>query len=443
MTRVRRGRHAPVRSWRPPVITGIREGSPCRGVVRAGDVLLEIDGRRPLDILDYLQASERDRVKLRLGRGGKEISRRLSKEYNTPLGLVFDEVVFDGVRTCGNNCIFCFVDQLPPGLRPSLYVKDDDYRLSFYQGNFITLNNLGGNDLRRILELRLSPLYVSLHSTDPELRAYLMGGGAVGGLEALGLLLEEGLEIHLQVVVCPGINDGGNLARTLEDVLVSYQPASLGLVPVGLTSSRAGRSGGLVPHDRGSSSKVLDMVEEYQAEALRVLGRRLFYAADEFYLMAGRPFPSEEEYDGYPQLDNGVGMSRKLMEEVAGAARGREDLEASRGVLTGEAGEAVIRQATEGVFRGGELEIVTVRNGILGDKITVAGLLGGGDIMRELMQRPPRNRELLIPGSMLRDGRFIDDLGPEEVGGETGFDLLPVEVDGFSLMRGLCAEGCI
>ncbi len=396
---------------------------------------MAIDGVRPLDILDYLKASEAKSVSLELRRGGERVVCRIRKRSGIPLGLVFDEAVFDGVRRCGNHCIFCFVDQLPPGLRPSLYVKDDDYRLSFYYGNFITLNNLSREDLERIKELRLSPLYVSLHSSDPTLRGRLMGGEASTGLEVLRGLIAAGLQVHLQVVVCPGINDGEELRRTLLDVLEDHEAASLGVVPVGLTSRAYRLTPAIRAHDRASALDVLAAVGEYQEKALARSGRRIFFAADEFYLLAGVDFPPAEDYEDFPQLENGIGMARKFLQEVsevAGTYAGRE--KPRRGIVTAAAGAEVIAAAlAEAGLEG--VEVLRIENRLMGESVTVSALLGGADITAALKQMRPTSRELLIPDSMLKEGMFIDDITPADIERETGYRLLPTEVEGGAFLK--------
>lgn len=438
--RAARARGRAPRAWSPPRVTEVREGSPCAGAVREGDLLLEINGRTPLDVIDVMLAGAEPRLRLRLRRGGREISRAISKPAEVPLGLVLDEAVFDGVRGCANRCVFCFVDQMPPGLRASLYLKDDDYRLSFYYGNFITLNNLAPGDLERITRLRIAPLYVSLHSTDPALRSSLMGGEARRGLEALDELLRAGLEVHLQVVVCPGLNDGRELRRTLGDVLERYPgAASLAVVPVGLTRYAHRLPARLRAHDRDSAAAVLDLVEEFRSLARERTGSRLFHAADEFYILAGRTFPAEEEYEGYPQLENGVGMARKFLEEAA-RAQPRGTAAPARGALTGALGETVLREALgrAGVARA---ETVGVRNLTFGDSVTVSGLLAGGDIAAALKESRPACAELLLPENALREGRFLDDLTPREVEEATGYRLVPCPPDGEEFLRLLCGEG--
>jgi len=436
----RRHRDLP-RKWHPPQVKEIREGSPCHEKVRTGDLLLDINGRPPLDILDYLEASEASKISLRLQRDEREFSCRLRKDMGAPLGLVFDEAVFDGTRTCRNKCIFCYVDQLPRGLRPSLYVKDDDYRLSFYYGNFITLNNLSEKDLNRILRLRLSPLYVSLHSTDVSLRNHLMGGEAEKGLEALAKVLEEGLQVHLQVVVCPGINDGDALQKTMQDVMDGYPAASLALVPLGLTSRAPELSAELRTHDKETALSILDMVRDFQGQALERRDTRLFYAADEFYSIAGEEFPPGEEYDGYPQLDNGVGMARKFIDETQAAAQALQTITGKPGVVTAKAGGSVIKKALKGTPWLEELEIAVLRNKILGEQVTVSALLTGEDIIEGMQSRGIAARELLLPDSMLRDGYFLDDLSIAEVEREIDCALIPVEVNGSAFIQALSGEG--
>ncbi len=434
------------RTLRPARVAEVREDSPCRGLVKEGDLLLSVNGERPRDVIDYMHLGYPSRVRLRLRRGDRELRVTLRKEEGLPLGLVFEEPVFDGVITCRSRCLFCFVDQMPPGMRPSLYLKDDDYRLSFLQGNFVTLNNLGRAELRRILDLRLSPLYVSLHTTDPHLRTRLMGKNGNRGLEALRVLLRAGLEVHLQVVCCPGLNDGEALTRTFRDVLREGAAASLGVVPVGLTRLGAERTPGIRPHDAETASRVLDTVEEFQGRALELLGRRLFHASDEFYLLAGRDFPGDEEYEGYPQLENGVGMARKFLEEAARLAQGKGGgaevrtpqspmcvglvaRKGAPGVITGEAGKAVLERALSRAGVSG-VDVLAVENRLFGGTVTVTSLLGGSDLEMALREEAPSCRELVIPETLLREGRFLDDLTPEDIRLRTGYCLRPLPVRG-------------
>jgi putative radical SAM enzyme (TIGR03279 family) len=401
-------------------------------------------------VLDYIEACEGKKVSLRLQRDGKDVRLEVVKDYGVPLGLVFDEAVFDGVRTCRNRCIFCFVEQMPAGLRPSLYIKDDDYRLSFYYGNFVTLNNLPPSELRRIIRMRLSPLYVSLHATDPSLRSYMMGGNARKGLEALRELLGRGLEIHLQVVVCPGINDGAALRKTFDDILRDYPAASVGVVPLGLTSGCRPIPPLLRRHDGSTAREVTAAVRQYQEESLQSRGCRTFFASDEFFLIAAEPFPGEEEYEGYPQLDNGIGMSRKFIDECSRALseKGRggragsqvSGLPPRRGIITGVTGNEVLSGCLERCGLKSEIEVVAAKNGLFGETVTVSGLLGGENIISALQHHRPDSRELLIPDTMLREGRFIDDLSPRDVEDKTGCRLIPVETNGIAFAQALFDE---
>jgi NifB/MoaA-like Fe-S oxidoreductase len=276
---------------------------------------------------------------------------------------------------------------------------------------------------------------VSLHSTDPELRGKMMGGDASSGLEALKELLSASIEVHLQVVSCPGLSDGEKLESTLRDVLVDYgTAASLGVVPVGMTSHISGDT--IKAHDGRSSSRVLETIERYQAEALEGKGERMFFAADELYLMAGRDFPAAEDYAGFPQLENGIGMARKLIDEAHEYLNGGDQLrDATRGIITGMAGEPVIRSIlTEA---RADVEVLPVTNRLFGSRVNVTSLLSGTDIIAAIKARPPRCREMLIPETMLREGKFLDDLSPEDVVEETGIDLVPVEVNGGALLAAL------
>lgn len=427
-----------MRGWTPPRVVEVREGSPCRGIVEVGDLLLALSGRRPRDIIDCLEWGDASRVRLELRRGGRDISCEVRKEEGVPLGLVFDEPVFDGVMTCRNRCRFCFIDQMPPGLRPSLYLKDDDYRLSFYYGNFVTLNNLGRDDLRRVERLRLCPLYVSLHATDARLRSYLMGGNARRGLEALERLLSAGLEMHLQVVACPGINDGEALRLTCEEVLMRFPAASLGVVPVGLTRRAEEAAPGLLPFDAGMAAGLLETVREMQRKSLEMHGRRIVHAADEFYLLAGEDFPEASAYEGYPQLENGVGLARKFLDEAHGGAEEAGEA-AGHGLITGQAGETVIRNILARLS-GREVEVVTAQNLLFGGSVNVTSLLGGEDILSALRECRPSCGTLLIPESLLREGRFLDDMALEEVEEKSGYRLLPIPVNGRSLLEALTSR---
>jgi len=388
----------------------------CLGI-RPGDRLLAVNGNRPRDWLDFRFEIAAPRVILEVWREGLGTYRiEADKGWDDDLGLRFTHPLFDGVRTCANRCLFCFVDQLPRGLRPSLYVRDDDYRLSFLNGNYVTLTNLGPADLERIVRQRLSPLRLSIHATDPAVRQRLMRCPPPGDiLPLLRRLVEAGIAIHGQVVLCPGYNDGDVLDNTLRD-LETLGPglASLAVVPVGLT--RYHRRG-LVPLDPEGARRLVAWGEWNQARLRRQRQRGVLYLADEVYLRAGIPFPPAWGYDGFPQLENGVGMVARFRQ---GWMRQRKYLPRRhpRGryrvtIATGRAGAGVLAPVVEDVatIRGLELELVAVPSVFWGEQVDVAGLLTGTDLEATLAARRGKLGDLvLVPGAAVdAEGRFLDD----------------------------------
>jgi putative radical SAM enzyme (TIGR03279 family) len=366
-----------------------------------------------------MELSQAERLRLRLLREGRVLRIKLNKDFGEPLGLVFDSSVFDGVRKCRNRCPFCFVDQLPPGLRPGLYVKDDDYRLSFLEGNFVSLTNLEHRDVRRIVESRLAPLYVSLHSAEPELRERIFGNRAAGA--SLGLLktfLEEGLEVHLQVVVVPGLNDGEALRRTCELVAEKYpRAASLGLVPVGYTNMTPPELPRIGPEE---ATEVLDLADTHEN----------VFASDEFYLKAGRPFPPDEAYRDYPQLHNGIGLARNFLTEAAQAGRARDTTNAT--VVTGLAAAPVLAEAL-----GAADAILGVPNRLFGDEVSVAGLMAGQDILAAFQNTPGRAHRMLIPDCAVSQERLIDGMHIQALAGESGAAVEVIPANGHALIEAL------
>ena len=294
-----------------PRVVAVAPGSPAdRAGVLPGDEIVAMDGQLPRDIIEYQLLADQESLGLEVSRGGIELSLQVEREGGEPLGMEVDAALFDRVRTCDNHCEFCFIHQLPKGMRKSLYVRDDDYRLSFLYGNFTTLTRFTEADLERVVTEGLSPLFVSIHATDPEVRARMLRNrrGATS-LRWLRALLDGGVEVHGQVVVCPGVNDGEVLEGTLAGVLDEYpELASVACVPLGV--SRFNREAAMRPHTPAEAAAVIDLVEEWQAIYTACLGRRLVYAADEYYLVAGRPFPLLETYGAVAQHDNGVGMAR-------------------------------------------------------------------------------------------------------------------------------------
>jgi putative radical SAM enzyme (TIGR03279 family) len=300
-----------------PTILEVVPGSPAAAAgLAVGDEVLAVNGIRPSDVIEYQQLIDEADPEVTVRRAGLEWDAVVAKATGAPLGLRLNASIFDRVQTCDNHCEFCFIYQLPPGMRKSLYLKDDDYRLSFLYGNFTTLTRFTELDLARVVEERLGPLYVSIHATDPDVRARMLRNprGATS-LRWLRALLDHGVTVHGQVVLCPGVNDGDVLERTMAEVLVRYPGlASVGIVPLGV--SRYNTEPGLRPHTAAEAASDLDLIHGWQEVALHRLGRRMFFASDEMYLAAGRRVPAVDAYEDFPQHENGIGMIRTFYEEV-------------------------------------------------------------------------------------------------------------------------------
>ncbi|MGH8981541.1 MAG: DUF512 domain-containing protein [Acidimicrobiales bacterium] len=450
-----------------PRVTAVTEASPAdRAGLSVGDELVTLNGKRPRDVIEYQALVDDEAVDLRVRRPGERRELRLSvtKHAGEPLGAAVESAVFDRVRTCDNHCAFCFIHQLPKGMRRSLYLKDDDYRLSFLYGNFTTLTRFTELDAERVLGERLGPLFVSIHATDPDVRTRMLRNpkGATS-LRWLRVLLDGGIEVHGQVVVCPGVNDGEVLEDTMLGILDRFpELATVGVVPLGL--SRYSREPDMRTHTTEEARAVCETVARWQERYRDVLGSRIVYAADEYYLLSGLDFPDAAAYDGFPQHENGIGMARAF--ELAF----RGDDEAARGVkagffawvegapaagyraarapgapippagaddrrvavITGAYGARVLGPLLDGLEG---VRLLPVDNDFFGGNIGVAGLLAGVDVARALAGEPPGDRYLL-PDACLSEDRFLD--------GATLAELpRPVEVvpaDGRSLRRALAAS---
>jgi len=402
-------------------IEAVKEGGPAEQAgLRKNDRLVSVEGDPVRDVIDFMYHTDSETVVARARRDSALFEVRLKRDESGVFGLRFEPLK---PLTCSNRCIFCFIDQLPGGMRKTLYVKDEDYRLSFLHGNFITMSNLGRSALKRIVEQSLSPLYVSVHTTNPSLRARMLGvpkGAEV--LTKLRLLKEGGISVHAQVVLCPDINDGAELERTVAD-LAGLFPAvsSLAVVPVGLTKFRRGLTA-LRPVGADASAQLLDSVYGWQRDFLRRIGSRFVFAADEFYLLTGSAIPSDEEYEGYPQLENGVGLVRLLLEQVASVKNRIRRRSEGRpvAVLTGRLAEPVWTE----VLSGGGERAVGVTNGFLGESITVSGLLTGRDLLAAIgLLRP--DEIAVIPDSCLNDdGLFLDGMCPDELQELSGHEVM-------------------
>lgn len=425
------------------VITGVQPGSLAeKKHINTGDILLRVNGHDITDVLDYRFYIVNQKVvaELKTDRGFKVAL--FKKEEYEDVGLDFETYLMDKKRRCCNNCIFCFIDQLPKGMRESLYFKDDDARLSFLMGNYITLTNLSEHDVSRIIEMHISPVNISVHTMNPELRVKMMRNKNAGkALEIIPRLAESGIKINCQLVLCNGINDGAELERTLKDLSKFYPAAeSIAVVPVGITDYRDGLYN-LKPYEKQSSGDVIDIIEKFGDKFKKEHGQRLAFAADEFYLKAGRKIPDAEFYEDMSQLENGVGMAALLKSEFEEALlqNSVKKLEKKRkiSIATGTAAKPFIDKLAESVqnsIAGFDCKVYSIVNDFFGHKITVAGLVTGGDLIKQL-EGKELGDELLIPSAMLRSGSdvFLDDVTVEEVSRRLNIKVTPVSNDGHEL----------
>lgn len=416
--------------------------------VRGGDVLLQINGHNISDVLDYRFFTMETLLTLSLLRENQPLTVTVQKQEYDDMGMCFATPLMDSKHSCRNGCIFCFIDQLPKGMRESLYFKDDDTRLSFLHGNYVTLTNLTDRDIDRIIEMRISPINVSVHTTEPDLRVKMMRNKRAG--EVLGYLdrlASAGLSIQGQIVLCKGINDREHLKKSLLD-LAKYHPQmqSISVVPVGLSAHREGLYP-LEAFDREDALEVIALVEELKAHFLATLGTRLVWCADEWYLKAGLPLPTEEEYEGYPQIENGVGMLRSLIEEAnayLGDCRRFPHRRRAVSVATGVAAAPTLRMLAdmaEAHCPKLKVNVYTVNNDFFGHSITVSGLLVGQDIIAQLKGKALGDT-LLISQNALRAGErvLLDDVTVEDIEKELGVAVLPVPDDGAALMKAMCGQ---
>lgn len=416
--------------------------SPARKAgVRPGETLTHINGHPIVDVLDYKFYAYDPRLELTLTEeNGGSRTLRIKKEEGEDLGLNFETYLMDRARSCANKCIFCFVDQMPPGMRDTLYFKDDDARLSFLMGNYMTLTNLSQREIQRIIDLRISPINISVHATDPELRTAMLKNPRAGEcLSIMERFAKAGIEMNCQVVACPGVNDGPALTRTMED-LGKLHPAvtSVAVVPVGVTKFREGLCR-IEPYTKEQAAALIDQVETFARAFLQEHGTSLVWCSDEFYLMAGRKLPEKAYYEDLDQLENGVGMLRLLLHQ---AAMGLEEEEPEQiepfSIATGLSAAPFVQEIVDnarkqcGNIKGTVYPIV---NRFFGETITVSGLITGTDLIEQLRGKDLGGR-LLIPDNMLRAGEqvFLDDVTVEQVEQALGVTVVPVPADsGFDL----------
>lgn len=402
--------------------------------IQPGDEILKINNSPIEDFIDYKFQSSDEKLDLRIkDKSGRIRGVRIVKKIDRDMGIAFEEKRYRG---CGNKCIFCFVHQLPKGLRKPLYFKDEDYRLSFLHGNFITLTNLSEQDIQRIINQRLSPLYVSVHSTDESLRKKILGNPkAPDILPSIRRLTENRIELHTQIVICPEVNDGHYLEKTVYDLSLFYpRVKSLAIVPVGLTRFRKGLPR-LKPVDKEYSRKLIKSVERWQAYFRRKYKSNFVYAADEFYLSAGLDIPPKKYYDEFYQVENGVGMVREFLDNFQRKQKSlpqRLKSKTSLTLVTGTLANKFLRSHILNrlkQIRNLEINLIPVKNDFLGESVTVSGLLTGGDILRTLQKSRYGESVMLPPNCLNSDGIFLDDLKPLNLEKELGVKIVTGSYD--------------
>ena len=431
------------------LISGVKPKSKAAKLgIKPGERLLSLNGNAIVDVLDYRFYEMNTQLLVKIQDAlGREREVRIKKHEYDELGLEFETYLMDKQHSCRNKCIFCFIDQLPQGMRDSLYFKDDDSRLSFLFGNYITLTNLTEHEISRIIKMHISPINVSVHTTNPQLRVKMMNNRFAGdALSILKRFADAGLQINCQLVLCPEINDGDELFRTLSD-LEQLMPSvgCVAAVPVGLTKYRDGLYP-LIEYTKERAGSTIDTIERFAQNCLQKHGTRFVYPADEFYLKAERSIPSSDFYEDFGQLDNGVGLLALLKEEFYDAVSEKEPHSVHRRITmaTGVAAAPLLNElfgAAKEKFKGLEGEVVPIRNEFFGEKITVAGLVTGGDLITQLKGRE-LGECLLIPSVMLRYERdiFLDDVSVDDVSRALNVPVEIVDNDGTKLLKAMIKE---
>ena len=434
------------------VIKEVKPGSIAEELeIVAGDVLLTINEEEIEDIFDYRFLIQDEYLEVLIRKqDGEEWELEIDKDYEEDLGLEFENALMSEYRSCCNKCIFCFIDQMPPGMRETLYFKDDDSRLSFLQGNYITLTNMKDKDIDRIIRMHLAPINISVQTTNPELRCKMLNNRFAGEkLKYLQRLYEGNIEMNGQIVCCKGINDGEELRRSIED-LAKYLPfmRSVSVVPAGITKFRDG----LYPLEiftKKEAEAVIDTIEAYQKQYYEEFGLHFIHASDEWYILAERPLPEEDRYDGYIQLENGVGMLRLLMDEFEEAladllnsetyAELKNTLNRTITIATGKLAYPTIQgfaKRLEDAFPAVKIYVVPIRNDFFGETITVSGLITGQDLIRQLKEKKKAGEDLgdtlQLPSNLLRSGEqvFLDDVTVSQVEEALGMRVVTVEPGG-------------
>ena len=429
------------------IIKSIDRGSPLHRKAQVGDAVISINGNKIIDVLDYKFFAYDSRLKVLLRRpDGSEYEVTVHKSEGGDLGLEFESYLMDKPRSCANNCVFCFIDQLPKGMRKTMYFKDDDARLSFLLGNYITLTNLSKREIERIIALHISPINVSVHTTNPELRCRMLQNPRAGeSIEIMRRFAQAGIVMNCQIVCCPGLNDGEELLRSMRELEEMYPGVhSVSIVPVGLTRFREGLYP-LTPFTEELAGETIDMVTAFGDECLKRHGTRIFFCGDELYIKARRELPPDEFYEEHTQLENGVGMIRLLETEFRSAlmlsdAPDGLPFSIATGVSAAPYFEKLLGMAKEkyGTING---KVYPIENDFFGRSINVTGLITGQDLIHQLRGRDLGQR-LLISQNMLRreEMDFLDDVTLEQASRELGVPIYPIEQDGFALWDAIAGE---
>ena len=413
-----------------------------RGGLLPGDIIAKINGEPLLDYVDYIYFCAQRRLKLSIERGGTQKTLHIVNSEEEDLGISFTEPLLGKKRVCGNKCVFCFVHQLPKGMRKSLYVKDEDWRYSLIMGNYVTLSMISKDEISRIIRRKASPLYISVHTVDEKLRREMLGNEqAVPIRPLLRKFAANGIRFHAQAVICPGLNDGPRLEETIR-FLKRLHPAaaSLAIVPVGLTGHRKG-----LPELEAVSQSVAEdtikVVEKWQKECLNSIGTRFVFASDEFYIRAGMQLPPAQSYESFDQIENGVGLVATLLSEADEALENCEGTGGDLSLATGEDAHPYIESIAKRAAQrsGARVRVYAVKNLTFGGAVTVAGLLAGRDFVTALKGKD-LGQKLLIPASTLRDDNvFLDDMTLEGLSEALGIRVEPV-CDGYQLVAKVCGS---
>ncbi len=408
--------------------------------IKAKDILLKINGNEINDVLDYMFYISEHIVELEFEHAGNNKKVKIKKNEYDDIGLEFSSFLMDNKMSCKNKCVFCFIDQMPPGMRETLYFKDDDARLSFLHGNYVTLTNLEDKDIDRIIKMRLN-INISVHTTNPELRCTMMKNRFAGEkLKYLKQIADAGLNMNCQIVLCPGLNDGEELIRTIDDLGKLY-PAitSVAVVPVGLSKYRDNLFE-LKPFTEESSANAIDLIEEKQNYFYNKFGTRIVFAADEFYLKAKRPIPNNDFYEDYPQYENGVGLIRTLHDEFVDAIENKEvsDIKNNSSIVTGFAAYETIQnlvKIAKEKWHNINCTVFPIKNNFFGENITVAGLLTGKDIIEQLKEKD-LGEYLILPSAMLKSDSniLLDDYTTDDIAEALNVKIKIVENNGYDLL---------